>query len=153
MSNVTAEQVAKLRETTGAGVMECRKALLESDGDMDRAAEIIRAAGLQKAEKRSEREALQGVVETYSHGGGKIAAMVELNCETDFVARTDEFKALAREIAMQVAAMNPESVEALLEMDYIREPGKKISTLITDTVSKTGENIKIRRITRFGLGE
>lgn len=133
--------------------MECRKALLESDGDISKAEEIIKSSGLSKVEKRSERATSQGVVETYSHMGGKIAAMVEINCETDFVARTDEFKTLAKEVAMQVAAMNPENVEALLEQDYIRDPSKKIQDLLIQTVAKTGENVRVKRIARFALGE
>ena len=153
MSDITAEQVSKLREQTGAGVMECRRALIEADGDMPKAEEILKSSGLSKAEKRSERETSQGVIETYSHAGGKIASMVEINCETDFVARTDEFKNLAQEIAMQVAAMNPENVDALLEQDYIREPSKKIKDLVTEAVAKTGENVRVKRITRFALGE
>ncbi|OGY28415.1 MAG: translation elongation factor Ts [Candidatus Woykebacteria bacterium RIFCSPHIGHO2_12_FULL_43_10] len=153
MADVTAEQVSKLREQTGAGVMECRRALIEADGDIPKAEEILKSSGLSKAEKRSERETSQGVIETYSHAGGKIASMVEINCETDFVARTDEFKSLAQEIAMQVAAMNPENVDALLEQDYIREPSKKIKDLVTEAVAKTGENVRVKRITRFALGE
>jgi len=153
MADVTAEQVSKLREQTGAGVMECRRALIEADGDMPKAEEILKSSGLSKAEKRSERETSQGVIETYSHAGGKIASMVEINCETDFVARTDEFKNLAQEIAMQVAAMNPENTDVLLEQDYIRDPSKKIKDLVTEAVAKTGENVRVKRITRFALGE
>lgn len=153
MADISAQMVSLLREKTGAGVMECRRALLETSGDMEKATEILRESGLSKAEKRAERETLQGVIETYSHAGGKIAVLVEINCETDFVARTDEFKNLAREIAMQVAAMNPESVEALLDQDYIRDPSRKVKDLVTEAVAKTGENIRVRRITRFALGE
>jgi elongation factor Ts len=104
---ITAEMVRSLREVTGAGMMECKKALQEASGDVEQAKKILRAHGAQVAEKRAGREAKQGVVEAYIHAGGRIGAMVELNCETDFVARTDEFRLLARDIAMQIAAMNP----------------------------------------------
>ena len=104
---INVEMVKSLREVTGAGMMECKKALQEANGDVEKAKKILRARGAQVAEKRAGREAKQGVVEAYIHAGGRIGAMVEINCETDFVARTDEFKLLARDIAMQIAAMNP----------------------------------------------
>jgi len=104
---INAEMVKSLREVTGAGMMECKKALQEANGDVEQAKKILRAHGAQVAEKRAGRVAKQGVVEAYIHAGGRIGAMVEINCETDFVARTDEFKLLARDIAMQIAAMNP----------------------------------------------
>src|SRR5919199_1947476 len=106
MVQVTTEAVKALREETGAGIMDCRRALSEAEGDVSRAKVILRERGLAAAGKKAERETSQGLVEAYIHGG-RIGALVELNCETDFVARTDEFKNLAREIAMQVAAMNP----------------------------------------------
>ncbi len=102
--------VKSLREITGAGMMECKKALNEANGDFEQAKKILRARGAQVAEKRSGRETKQGVIESYIHAGGRIGAMVEVNCETDFVARTDEFRGLARDIAMQIAAMNPVAV-------------------------------------------
>ena len=108
---INVEMVKSLREVTGAGMMECKKALQEANGDVEQAKKILRARGAQVAEKRAGREAKQGVVEAYIHAGGRIGAMVEINCETDFVARTDEFKLLARDIAMQIAAMNPMVVE------------------------------------------
>lgn len=104
---INAEMVKSLREVTGAGMMDCKKALQEAGGDVEQAKKILRARGAQVAERRAGREAKQGVVEAYIHAGGPIGAMVEINCETDFVARTDEFKSLARDIAMQIAAMNP----------------------------------------------
>ena len=133
--------------------MEIRRALLETNGDEERAKEILKEKGLEKAAKRSEREAAQGLIEAYVHGGGRVGAMVHVACETDFVARTDEFKNLAHELAMQVASMNPESVEELLEQEYIRDPAKKIQDLVTEVAAKTGENIQIQRIARFSLGE
>lgn len=104
---ITSEMVKNLRDLTGAGMMECKKALTESNGDIEKAKQILRARGAAVAEKRAGRETKQGVVEAYIHAGGRIGAMVELNCETDFVARTPEFKQVARDIAMQIAAMNP----------------------------------------------
>src|SRR5919199_1962773 len=107
MVQVTTDAVKALREETGAGIMDCRRALTEAGGDLSKAKAILRERGLAAAGKKAERETGQGLVEAYIHGGGRIGALVELNCETDFVARTDEFRQLAREIAMQVAAMNP----------------------------------------------
>lgn len=153
MSEISAEQVKKLRDETGAPVMEVRRALEESSGDEKEAKEILKTKGVERAAKRSERETGQGLIETYVHSGGKVGAMVHLACETDFVARTEEFKNLAKELAMQVAAMNPTDVDELIEQEYIREPGKKINDLVTEVVSKTGENIQISRIARFALGE
>jgi len=104
---ISSEQVKTLRERTGAGMMDCKKALIESNGDMEKAIDFLRKKGAATAEKRANRTTNQGVVEAYIHAGGRIGAMVELNCETDFVAKTDDFKTLAREITMQIAAMNP----------------------------------------------
>lgn len=153
MSEITAEQVKKLREDTGAGVMDVRKALLEANGDEKTAKELLKAKGEAAVAKRSERETEQGIIENYIHSGGRVGAMVYLACETDFVAKTDEFKSLARELAMQVAAMNPTSVDELIEQDYIREPGKNIKQLINEVIAKTGENVVVKRIARFALGE
>lgn len=105
---ITSQMVKELRDKTGLGMMDCKKALTECDGDMEKAIEVLRKKGLKVAEKRAGREASQGIIEAYIHTGGKIGVLVELNCETDFVARTDEFKNLARELAMQVAAANPQ---------------------------------------------
>ncbi|MGH2676244.1 MAG: translation elongation factor Ts, partial [Actinomycetota bacterium] len=108
--SISADQVKRLREMTGAGMMDCKRALEEAEGDVDRAVELLRAKGLAAAAKRAGRVASEGVVDAYIHGGGRIGAMVEVNCETDFVANTEEFRALARDIAMQVAAHDPEWV-------------------------------------------
>lgn len=153
MSDITAEAVKKLRDETGAGVMDARRALLESDGNEKKAKEILQAKGDASVAKRSERETGQGVIETYVHSGGKVGSMVYLACETDFVAKTDEFKNLAKELAMQVAAMNPENVDELIEQDYIREPGKKIKDLVKAVIARTGENVQVKRIARFSLGD
>lgn len=153
MTEITAEAVKKLREETGAGVMDVRRALIEAEGNEKKAKEILQAKGEASVAKRSERETGQGVIETYVHSGGKVGSMVYLACETDFVAKTDEFKNLAKELAMQVAAMNPENVDEMVEQDYIREPGKKIKDLVKAVIARTGENVQIKRIARFSLGD
>jgi elongation factor Ts len=164
---VTAQQVKELRERTGAGIMDCRRALQETDGNLDRAADVLREQGIARAEKKVGREARQGLIESYIHAGGRVGAMVELNCETDFVARNPQFKELAHEIAMQIAAMNPnrvgdeptdgEAVPAegdnpLLEQAYIRDNSKTIRDLVKQGMASFGENIVVRRIMRFELG-
>jgi len=153
MGDITAEQVKKLRDETSAPVMEIRRALQESSGNPEQAKEILKERGIEKAAKRSEREAAQGLIETYVHADGKIGSLVHLACETDFVARTAEFKSLAKELAMQVAAMNPTSVEELLDQEYIRDPSKKITNLVSSVSAKTGENIQVRKFQRFALGD
>jgi elongation factor Ts len=161
------EQIKQLREKSGAGVMDCRAALIETGGDVDKAMEILKKQSLVRAQKRTERVVKQGIVEIYVHAGGRIGAMVELNCETDFVARTEVFKALAHDIAMQVAAQEPvciikeklpkdadiaPEVGCLLLQPFIKDPSKTIQDLITEGIGKTGENIKINRFARFELG-
>jgi elongation factor Ts len=150
---ITVEQVKKLRDETSAPVMEIRRALLDANGDEKKAKEILKEKGLEKATKRAERETAQGLIEAYVHGDGKIGAMVHVACETDFVARTDEFKNLAHEVAMQVASMNPQSVEELLEQEYIRDPGKKVRDLVVEVAAKTGENIQVKKIACLSLTE
>lgn len=151
--NITAEQIKKIREACGAGVMECRKALEEAEGNEIKALELLRERGLEIAEKKKERELKAGVIEAYSHGGGKVVSVVELLSETDFVARNEEFLALAHELAMQVAAMSPKNAEELLDQPYIREPAKTVRDLVNELVGKIRENIQIGRIARFELGE
>ncbi|OGY23198.1 MAG: translation elongation factor Ts [Candidatus Woykebacteria bacterium RBG_13_40_15] len=150
---VTAAEVKNLREETGAPVMEIRRALMETDGNVKEAKEILKQKGLEKVEKRAERETAQGIIESYIHSDARVGAMVHLACETDFVARTDEFKTLARELAMQVAAMDPQSVEELLDQEYIRDSEKKITDLVAEVIAKTGENIQVKRISRFSLSD
>lgn len=145
------ELVKKIRNETGLGVMEIKTALEEAKGDEKKAKEILKAKGFEKAEKRAERETHQGIVATYTHSTGKIGVMVELLCETDFVAKNEEFMTVARDICLQVAAMNPEKVEDLMEMEFIKDPGKKIKDLVTGLVAKFGENIKIGRFQRFEI--
>jgi elongation factor Ts len=159
--------IKQLREDTGAGVMDAKRALDESAGDMAKAKEILRDRGLAAAAKRSERETNQGVVEAYIHAGGRIGVLVELNCETDFVANTPDFRQLAKDVAMQVAAMQPLVVDAasrtadmegsdeevvLLAQPFIRDGSRKIGDLVTDAIAKTGENIRVARFSRFELG-
>jgi elongation factor Ts len=164
---VSKEAIKEIREKTGAGVMDCRKALDEAEGNMDKACEILIQRGISLAEKKSSRSAEQGIVEAYIHSGGKIGVLVEVNCETDFVARTDQFKELAHDVALQIAAMSPRFISAeeiiqdndcdpktacLLLQPFIKDPAKTIQDIITETIAKVGENIKVRRFTRFELG-
>jgi elongation factor Ts len=151
--NITTERIKKLREKCGAGVMECRRALEEAEGKEEKALEIIRTRGLKVAEEKKERATNQGVIECYTHGDGRVVSVVELLCETDFVARNEEFRAMAHELAMQVAAMKPKSVKELLKQAYIRDPNLTVADLISGLVGKIRENIHIGRIARFELGE
>ena len=137
------ELVKKIRNETGLGIMEIKAALEEAAGDMKKAQEILRKKGFEKAAKKGDRETGQGLVESYVHANGKVGVLVSLLCETDFVARTDEFKALAHEVAMQIAAMNPKSIDVLLKQEYIRDGSKTIDELIKETIAKVGENIKL----------
>lgn len=149
---ITAQQIKELREKTQAGFSDCKRALEEAKGDMKKAEEILRKQGFERAAKKSERETRSGLIETYVHQG-RVGAMVEVMCETDFVARTDEFRHLSHEIAMQVASMNPKDSKALLKQDYIRDPSKTIEDLVKETIAKLGENITLGRISRFELGK
>ena len=160
-------KVKELRDQSGAGIMECRNALLEAQGDVEKAAQILKQQSLFKAEKKVTRSATQGMIEAYIHTAGRIGAMVELNCETDFAARTDEFKELAHDLAMQVAAQDPQFISreevpegtdtepqeaCLLLQPYIKDPGRTIQDIITETIAKVGENIRISRFARFEIG-
>jgi len=198
---ITATQVKELRGRTGAGIIDCRNALAECEGNIDKAVQVLRAKGLAAAEKRSGRVANDGIVASYIHGGGRLGVLVEVNCETDFVARTEEFKTLARDIAMQIAAAEPQYVSredisadavaseraayiaqavadgkpeaiaariadgklekyfatvCLLDQPFIRDEGAKprtVGEVVKDAISRTKENIKVRRFARFKLGE
>jgi elongation factor Ts len=149
----TKDDVKRLREETGAGVMDCKRALEEAKGDFEKARSLIKDRGLEKAQKKSDREAKEGLVEAYVHAGGRIGAMVELSSETDFVARNPDFQKLAKELAMQVAAMDPKNVDELLEQVYIRDSSKKVGDLVTGIAATTGENVRVRRFKRFQLGQ
>ncbi len=146
-------QIKELRELTGAGVMDVRRALEENDGDQKKALLVLKKKGAEVAEKKKERATGAGLLEAYVHNGGKVVAVVELLCETDFVARNEEFKALAHEIAMQVASMNPKNTEELLKQEYIRDASQTIADLVNGLIGKIRENIKINRFQRFELGE
>ena len=165
---IPTERVKELREQSGAGIMDCRNTLIETEGDIERALLILKERSLFKAEKRKGRSAFQGLIEAYIHTGGRIGAMVEVNCETDFVARTDEFKELVHCLAMQVAAIPPQFISreevpegadiepqaaCLLLQPYIKSPDMTIQDIISETIAKVGENIKISRFARFEIGE
>lgn len=150
---ITTETIKQLREKTNAGIMDAKRALEESKGDMEKAEEWLRQKGMQRAEKKADREAKQGVIAVYVHQGSQVVGIVELNCETDFVARTDDFVKLGKEIAMQVASMKPENVEQLLEQPYIRDAKKTIRELVKETAGTLGENVVVARFTRMAVGE
>lgn len=149
---VKLDDIKLLREQTGAGIADCRQALEESRGDMDKAREWLKQKGFDKASAKGEREVKAGVVEVYSHAG-KVGVLVELLCETDFVARTEDFKNLAHELALQIASMNPQSLEDLLSQEYIRDASMTVDQLVKSTIGKLGENIQIGRFERIALGE
>ena len=195
---VTANMVKDLREKSGAGMMDCKKALAETGGDPQKAFDFLRHKGLAAAAKKADRAASDGAVGAYIHAGGKIGVLVEINCETDFVARTTEFQALLKDVAMQVAAANPRCVRreevtaadldkekdiyrqqalesgkpekivdkiiegkidkfysdvCLLEQSFIKDPDKKVIDVVNDAIARLGENIQIRRFSRYHLGE
>lgn len=147
---ISIEDLKKLRLETGAGVADVRSALEEAKGDLTKALQIIKQKGLDKADSKAERRVSAGIVEVYSHNG-KIGVLVELKCETDFVAKTEDFKALAHELALQIASMNPVDLDDLNRQDYIRDNSKKIADLVKETIAKLGENIQIGRFFRISL--
>ncbi len=148
---ISLELLKKLREDTSAGVSDCRQALEDANGDYAKAKKLILERGMEKAVKKGGRETPQGLIESYVHAG-RVGVLVELRCETDFVARTDAFKTLAHEIALQVASMNPKNVKELLAGEYIRDTSLTIEALVKQTVAKVGENITIAKFTRIALG-
>jgi elongation factor Ts len=167
VADISTAMIKELRDKTGAGIMDAKRALEQCAGDMAKATALIREQGIAAAAKRSERETRQGVVESYVHGGGRIGVLVELNCETDFVANTADFRQLARDIAMQVAAMQPlvvapedrtpemegpDSDVALLCQPFIRDAGRTIGELVRDVIARTGENVRVSRFVRYELG-
>ncbi len=147
---ISLDTLKKLRSETSAGVADCRQALVDAGGDYEKAKRLLVERGLEKAAKKEGKETSQGLVEAYVHNG-KVGVLVELQCETDFVARTDEFKSLAHEIALQVCSMNPKNVQELLKEPYIRDPKVTIAQLVKQAVAKVGENITIARFTRIAL--
>ena len=197
MADISAEQVKELRERTGAGFMDCKKALTEAEGDVDKATAILRERGLAAAAKKSSREAREGLISSYIHTGGRVGVLIEVNCETDFVARTEEFQKLVRDLAVQVAGLAPKYVDqesipaadleakkaelaedptvqgkpetirpqiiegqlkkwyaqvCLLDQPF-RDEERTVGALITDRIATIGENIRVRRFTRYALGE
>ena len=197
MATITADAVKELRERTGAGFMDCKRALTETDGDVDKAITLLRERGLAAAAKKAGREAREGLVSSYIHTGGRVGVLIEVNCETDFVARTDEFQRLVRDLAMQIAGLSPQYVEVdqipeadleakrrELEADEsvqkkpenirpqivegqlkkwysqvvlyeqpFRDEDRTVRDLITERIATIGENIRVRRFTRYALGE
>ena len=162
MPQITVDDIKKLRAITGAGILDCRTALEESQGDSGKAQAILREKGLASAAKKATRSASEGVVDSYIHNGSRVGVLVELNCETDFVARTEEFQNLAHDIAMHVAAMDPETVNLeegsdpetrLMDQTFVKDPSKTIQDLVNDAIAKLGENVQVRRFTRFALAE
>ena len=196
--SVTPQMVKELRERTGAGMMDCKNALLEANGQMEQAIDLLRTKGLASAAKKAGRVAAEGAVGSYIHAGGRIGVLVEVNCETDFVARTDEFQELVRDIAMHIAAADPRFVRreevtedvlareravqrektlaegkpekvvdkivegrmekffaehVLLEQPFVKDPDKTVGELVNEKVAKIGENVQVRRFSRFKLGE
>ncbi|MEK7191997.1 MAG: translation elongation factor Ts [Patescibacteria group bacterium] len=147
---MSASDVQKLRETTGAGVMDCKKALEETKGDFDSAVNLIRERGLVKAEKKSDRATGAGLLETYVHNG-RVGVLLDLRCETDFVARTEDFRELAHNLAMHIAAMNPRDLAELLNQVYIKDPSLTIEKVIKNVIAKVGENIRVERFCRYQL--
>ena len=165
---ISVARVKKLRDQSGAAIMQCRNALVEAQGDTEKALEILKQQSISLAEKKQNRAATQGLVAAYVHAGGRIGAMVEVNCESDFVARTDEFKELAHHLAMQVAAMDPQfisneevpeganiepQIACLLLQPYIKDTERTVRDIIVETIAKVGENIKVSRFARFALGD
>ncbi|MEK9181470.1 MAG: elongation factor Ts [Patescibacteria group bacterium] len=148
---ITIKLVQELRDATGISVMQCKNALIEAEGDMKKALAILKKTSSDIALKKVDRELGAGYIEAYLHGGGRIGAMIELDCETDFVAKNEVFRTLAKEIAMQIAATNPADLSMLLEEPFIKNPDMTITKLIEEAIQKTGERIKIGNFARFEL--
>ncbi len=167
--NIQTSKVKELREQSGAGIMACRNALLKAEGDLGKALQVLKERSLFQVQKKANRSTSQGLIEAYIHTGGNIGAMIEVNCETDFVARTDEFKELAHHLAMQVAAICPQFISreeipdgddgieletaCLLLQPYIKDASKTVQDIINETIATVGENIKVSRFARFKLGD
>jgi len=164
---VSVEAVKELRNRTNVGILECNKALLEVGGDIEKAIEFLKQRGVAIAEKKKDAAVTEGIIEAYIHHTKRIGALVELNCETDFVAHTDEFKELAHDLAMQIAATPPQFITSeemppeaetdpqeacLLNQPFIKDLNKTVQEVIAETIAKVGENIKVRRFARFQLG-
>jgi elongation factor Ts len=153
MSNITAADIKALRAETGAGMMDCKRALEESNDNMDQAREWVKQRGLAKAEKKADRETKEGYIASYVHMNNKLAALVEILCETDYVALNPEFQAMAKNVAMQIVSMNPANVEELLSQDYIKDPEMTIEELVKGLSGKIGEKFVVNRFVRYELGK
>ncbi|MBW4631531.1 MAG: elongation factor Ts [Iphinoe sp. HA4291-MV1] len=151
MAEISAKLVQELRQKTGAGMMDCKKALKETDGDMEKAIEWLRQKGIAKAEKGAGRTAAEGLVDTYIQPGGQVGVLIEVNCQTDFVARNEAFKALVQNLAKQATTV--ENLESLMAQPYIENESVKVEGLIKQTIAQLGENIQVRRFTKFALAE
>lgn len=152
MVSIQIEDLKKLREETGAGIADCKEALNESNGNLGKAKDWLKQKGLDKAAKKTDRVVKSGLVEVYSHGG-RVGVVIEVLCETDFVSKTEDFKTLAHELSLQIASMNPSSLEELLNQEYIRDSSQTIDGLIKSVIGKLGENIQIGKFERIKLGE
>ena len=165
---VTVELIRTLREKTGAGIMQCKEALEANKGDIEKAAEVLRVQGAAQVAKRASRDTNQGLIEAYVHTGGRVGAILELGCETDFVARTPEFKDLAHDLAMQVVAMDPIYLDkteiqdedsrpvaqvALLQQPFIKDNSSSVEEVVQELAAKLGENVQVLRFSRLALGE
>lgn len=148
---VTAKDIKKLREATGAGIMEVKKALTEAKGNEKKAQEILKKKGMEKMKKRAGKKTGEGQVYGYVHAGGRVGAMVKVKCETDFVAKGDDFLKLCKELAMQTASMKPKNVKELLKQTYIRDSKKKVEDLIKEITLKVKENVVVEEIVRIEL--
>lgn len=151
MATIDLKAIKKLRDATSASIADVRRALDEAKGDEKKAMEWLKKRAGEIAAKKADRATGEGLIEAYIHGGGKVGVLVEILCETDFVAKTDEFKHLAKEVAMQVAAMNPTDLDSLLKQEYIRDSSQTIEQLVKVVIGKLGENITVKRFTRFEL--
>lgn len=148
---VTLEQIKLLREETNLPISDCKKALEEAKGDLDAAKKLLESRGVQIAQKKQSREAGEGLIETYLHPNGKVGTLLDVRCETDFVAKSQDFRNLCHELALQVASMNPDTVEELEKQPYIRDPSKTIKDIVTAAIAKLGENIIVKRFSRFEI--
>ncbi len=151
MANIDLKTLKKLRDETSASIADCRVALDESEGDYKKALAWLKKHAIEKADKKSGRATGEGIIEAYIHQGGKVGVILSLHCETDFVAKTDEFKRLAKELTMQVAAMNPANVKELLKQDNIRDSSITIEQLVKSAIGKLGENITVNDFKRFEI--
>ena len=148
MADITLEDIQKLREETGAGVMDAKKALQDAGGDFDKAVALMAEKGAAKAEKRGDRATGAGLIETYVHNG-RVGVMLDVRAETDFVVRSEPFQDMAKDLVMHIAAMNPETVDEMLEQPFVKNPDKTVGALVNEVILKTGENVQVERFARF----